>query len=64
MGGDRGTADRELARAEDAIEDATGVRPDGFRGPGYSLSPATQTFYEYLSLTFNGSGHGIVGAHS
>ncbi len=29
-----------------------------------TLSPATQTFYEYLSLTFNGSGHGIVGAHS
>ncbi len=28
----------ELTRAEDAIEAATGVRPNGFRGPGYSLS--------------------------
>jgi protoporphyrinogen oxidase/peptidoglycan/xylan/chitin deacetylase (PgdA/CDA1 family) len=31
--------DDELARTEKAIEDATGVRPTGFRGPGYSLSP-------------------------
>src|SRR3954470_23616428 len=30
----------ELARAEEAIEGATGARPVGFRGPGYSLSPA------------------------
>jgi peptidoglycan/xylan/chitin deacetylase (PgdA/CDA1 family) len=30
--------DEELSRAEDAIEGATGVRPTGFRGPGYSLS--------------------------
>jgi peptidoglycan-N-acetylglucosamine deacetylase len=29
----------ELAAAEDAIEGATGRRPLGFRGPGYSLSP-------------------------
>jgi peptidoglycan/xylan/chitin deacetylase (PgdA/CDA1 family) len=28
----------ELARAEDAIERATGARTRGFRGPGYSLS--------------------------
>jgi len=28
----------EIAKAEDAIEGATGVRPVGFRGPGYSLS--------------------------
>ena len=34
------TAD-EIARAEEAIEAATGVRPRGFRGPGYSLSRAT-----------------------
>lgn len=31
----------ELARAEDAIEQATGIRPAGFRGPGFSLSPTT-----------------------
>ena len=30
----------EVARAEDAIEHATGQHPTGFRGPGYSLSPA------------------------
>jgi peptidoglycan-N-acetylglucosamine deacetylase len=28
----------EIARAEEAIEAATGLRPTGFRGPGYSLS--------------------------
>lgn len=31
----------ELARAEDAIESATGVRVKGFRGPGFSLSTGT-----------------------
>lgn len=29
----------EIARAETAIEQATGQRPIGFRGPGYSWSP-------------------------
>jgi peptidoglycan-N-acetylglucosamine deacetylase len=33
--------DEELERAEAAIEAATGVRTDGFRGPGYSLSETT-----------------------
>ncbi len=31
--------DAEIARAEHAIEQATGQRPIGFRGPGFSLSP-------------------------
>ena len=31
----------EICRAEEAIEGATGQRPRGFRGPGYSISPAT-----------------------
>jgi len=31
----------ELARAEDAIISATGVKPTGFRGPGFSLSENT-----------------------
>jgi hypothetical protein len=31
----------ELVEAEDAIEAATGRRPDAFRGPGYSLSETT-----------------------
>ena len=30
--------DSELARAEESIEDATGQKPIGFRGPGFSLS--------------------------
>lgn len=30
--------DDELARTEDAIQEVTGQRPTGFRGPGYSLS--------------------------
>lgn len=29
----------EFTRTEDALEAATGARPKGFRGPGYSLSP-------------------------
>ena len=31
----------EFENAETAIENATGVRPVGFRGPGFSLSPKT-----------------------
>jgi hypothetical protein len=33
--------DEELAVAEEAIQSATGVRPVGFRGPGFSLSDMT-----------------------
>lgn len=49
--------DRELARAEEAIEAATGHRPEGFRGPGYSLSKATlkvllRRGYRYDASTF------------
>jgi hypothetical protein len=33
--------DAELAQAERSIEQATGQRPVGFRGPGFSLSGAT-----------------------
>lgn len=47
----------ELARAEDAIESATGIRPDGFRGPGYSLSETVldilvERGYRYDASTF------------
>jgi hypothetical protein len=49
--------DSELARAEAAIELATGVRPVGFRGPGFSLSPATlevllRRGYQYDATVF------------
>ncbi len=48
--------DEELTRAEDAIEDATGFHPVGFRGPGYSLSSTTlrvlvRRGYEYDAST-------------
>ena len=33
--------EEELEKAEEAIEQATGARPAGFRGPGFSLSTAT-----------------------
>jgi hypothetical protein len=33
--------EQEIARAEEAVEAATGQRPQGFRGPGYSLSGST-----------------------
>jgi peptidoglycan-N-acetylglucosamine deacetylase len=33
--------DAELSAAEEAILEATGVRTTGFRGPGFSISPAT-----------------------
>jgi hypothetical protein len=36
----RGRLEEELARTEDAIVAAGADRPRGFRGPGYSLSPA------------------------
>jgi hypothetical protein len=47
----------ELARAEDAIEKVTFTRPIGFRGPGYSLSPAVletlvERGYRYDCSTF------------
>jgi hypothetical protein len=49
--------DAELARAEESIATATGQRPVGFRGPGFSLSPATlrvlaRRGYRYDASTF------------
>ncbi len=47
----------ELTRAESAIEAATGDKPRGFRGPGYSFSPEllaelARRGYEYDASTF------------
>ena len=47
----------ELTRAEDAIVSATGQRPVGFRGPGYSfsqplLAELARRGYEYDASTF------------
>jgi peptidoglycan/xylan/chitin deacetylase (PgdA/CDA1 family) len=49
--------EEEIARAEDSIEAATGARPRGFRGPGYSFSRTTlevlrQRNYLYDASTF------------
>ena len=46
----------EVAQAEDAIANATGVRPTGFRGPGYAVSKAVlaalaQRGYQYDAST-------------
>jgi hypothetical protein len=48
---------QELERSEFALQQATGVRPVGFRGPGFSLSSGTldvlhQRGYEYDASTF------------
>ncbi|MCB9302705.1 MAG: polysaccharide deacetylase family protein [Lewinellaceae bacterium] len=47
----------ELSRAEGYIEDATGVKPRGFRGPGFSFSDTVlkvlkERGYEYDATTF------------
>jgi hypothetical protein len=49
--------DAELRQAEDAIAAATGVRPRGFRGPGFSLSEGTletlaRRGYDYDATVF------------
>ncbi len=36
---DDARVESEVARTEDAIGEATGRRPEGFRGPGYSVTP-------------------------
>jgi peptidoglycan/xylan/chitin deacetylase (PgdA/CDA1 family) len=53
----RSELEEELTRAEDAIENAVGVRPIGFRGPGFSLSGdvidvLTRRGYLYDASTF------------
>jgi hypothetical protein len=47
----------ELCRAEEAIAGATGARPTGFRGPGFSFSPEVlaelvRRGYDYDASTF------------
>jgi hypothetical protein len=45
----------EIAMAEDAIEQATGQRPIGFRGPGYSLSEAVVGELMHRGYTYDAS---------
>jgi peptidoglycan/xylan/chitin deacetylase (PgdA/CDA1 family) len=49
--------DRDLQMAEEAIQEVTGVRVNGFRGPGYSLTETTLTVlskrgYKYDATAF------------
>ncbi|NEQ51492.1 MAG: polysaccharide deacetylase family protein [Leptolyngbya sp. SIO3F4] len=49
--------ENELAMAEDHLENATGQRPKGFRGPGFSLSKSVLNIlahrgYQYDASTF------------
>ncbi|MCG8459264.1 MAG: polysaccharide deacetylase family protein [Holophagales bacterium] len=47
--------EEELERAERAIEGATGVRPEGFRGPGFSLSRSTLEVLERRGYRYDAS---------
>ena len=50
-----GQIEDELARTEDAIEAVTGVRPDGFRGPGFSFSPTLLEVLARRGYRYDGS---------
>jgi hypothetical protein len=45
----------ELALAEEHIERATGRRPEGYRGPGYVLSPAVLRILARRGYVYDGS---------
>ncbi len=45
----------ELRNAEEHIERATGQKPEGFRGPGYSFSPTTLRVLERLGYRYDAS---------
>lgn len=45
----------EIARAEDAIVEATGQRPTGFRGPGFSLSESVLKVLKQRGYRFDAS---------
>jgi len=47
--------EEEIARAEGAIADATGRHPEGFRGPGYSLSETVLHVLSRRGYRFDGS---------
>ena len=45
----------ELERTEDALQNATGARPRGFRGPGYSLSRTTLELLDSRGYRYDAS---------
>ncbi len=52
---EEGAIEQEIARAEEAIEAATGQRPRGFRGPGFSLSRAALRVLERRGYLYDSS---------
>lgn len=46
---------KELRTAEDAIFEATGARPSGFRGPGFSNSPAMLSALKKINYQYDAS---------
>lgn len=54
---DRASMEQQVAQAEDAIQEATGTRPRGFRAPGYTITDTvfgvlTERGYAYDSSVF------------
>lgn len=47
--------DRELGRTEEALGRVVGCKPVGFRGPGYSISPATLRTLERRGYVYDAS---------
>ena len=47
--------EEELQRAEDSIYEATGKRPVGFRGPGFSVSPTVISVLERMGYLYDAS---------
>ena len=45
----------KLATAEENIEWVTGVRPQGFRGPGFSISPTVRDVLKARGYAYDGS---------
>lgn len=52
---DRDTIRREIAEGMDAIERATGSRPEGFRAPGYTITDTVFDVLEELGVVYDSS---------
>lgn len=52
---DRSTVADEIARADERIQEATGMRPVGFRAPGYTITDVVFEELERLGYTYDSS---------
>src|SRR5690606_41985806 len=52
---DRASIRREIERGMDAIERACGVRPEGFRAPGYTITDTVFEVLEELGVAYDSS---------